>query len=132
MGLLDTLAGQFLGGNNTEGSMGALAGLLEQQGGVSGLLEKFQQGGLGEVAQSWVSSGENLPISAEQIESVLGSELVSSVAEKFGVDPQDAASQISTLLPQLIDGLTPNGEVEAGQQDLVGAAMSLLKGKLFG
>ncbi|MBM5572554.1 MULTISPECIES: YidB family protein [Deefgea] len=131
MGLLDTLAGQFLGSNNAEGSMGALAGLLEQQGGVSGLLEKFQQGGLGEVAQSWVSSGENLPISAEQIESVLGSELVASVAEKFGVDPQAAAGQISTLLPQLIDGLTPNGEVEAGQQDLVGAAMGLLKGKLF-
>ncbi|MGL4997178.1 MAG: YidB family protein [Deefgea sp.] len=132
MGLLDSLAGQLLGGNNAEGGMGALAGMLEQQGGVSGLLEKFQQGGLGEVAQSWVSTGENLPISAEQIESVLGSDMVASLAEKFGIDPQAAAGQISTLLPQLISGLTPNGEVEAGNQDLMGAAMGLLKGKLFG
>ncbi|WP_027468386.1 YidB family protein [Deefgea rivuli] len=131
MGLLDSLAGQLLGGGNTEGGMGALAGLLEQQGGVSGLLEKFQQGGLGEVAQSWVSTGQNLPISAEQIQSVLGSDMVASIAEKFGVDPQAAAGQISTLLPQLIDGLTPNGEVEGGSPDLMGAAMGLLKGKLF-
>ncbi len=131
MGLLDSLAGQLLGGNNAEGGMGALAGLLEQQGGVSGLIEKFQQGGLGEIAQSWVATGANLPISAEQIESVMGNEMIASVAEKFGVNPQEAAGQISTLLPQLIDGLTPNGEVEAGSTDLMGAAMGLLKGKLF-
>lgn len=132
MGLLDSLAGQLLGGSNAEGGMGALAGLLEQQGGVSGLVDKFQQGGLGEIAQSWVSTGANLPISPEQIQSILGSDMVASVAEKFGVDPQVAAGQISELLPQLIDGLTPNGEVEAGNQDLIGSAMGLLKGKLFG
>ena len=132
MGLLDSLAGQLLGGANAEGGMGALAGLLEQQGGVSGLLEKFQQGGLGEVAQSWVASGENLPISAEQIQSVLGNDTVASIAEKFGIDPQAAAGQISSLLPQLIDGLTPNGQVEGGSPDLMSAAMGLLKGKLFG
>ncbi len=131
MGLFDSLAGQFLGGGNTEGGMGALTDLLEQQGGVAGLLEKFQQGGLGEVAQSWVSNGQNLPISAEQIQSVLGSQMVASIAEKFGIDPQAAAAKISTLLPQLINALTPNGKVEAGDPDLMGAAMSLMKGKLF-
>ncbi|QLG89696.1 DUF937 domain-containing protein [Chitinibacter bivalviorum] len=129
MSLLDTLASQVLGGDQSS----ALSGLLESQGGVSGLLEKLQNGGLGEVAQSWVSTGDNLPISAEQIQSVLGNETVANIASQFGVDPQQAAGTLSTLLPQLIDGLTPNGEVAAGgNSDLLSAGLDLLKGKLFG
>jgi uncharacterized protein YidB (DUF937 family) len=127
MGLLDTLASQLGGDNN-----GALSALLEQQGGISGLIEKFQQGGLGEIAQSWVGTGNNLPISAEQIQSVLGNETVANIAAKFGVDPEQAAGQLSSVLPQLIDGLTPNGQVPEGGSDLLSAGLSLLKGKLFG
>jgi uncharacterized protein YidB (DUF937 family) len=127
MGLLDTLASQLGGDNN-----GALSALLEQQGGISGLIEKFQQGGLGEIAQSWIGTGDNLPISAEQIQSVLGNETVANIAAKFGVDPEQAAGQLSSVLPQLIDGLTPNGQVPEGGSDLLSAGLSLLKGKLFG
>ncbi|QZA81912.1 YidB family protein [Deefgea piscis] len=132
MGLLDSLAGQFLGGSNSEGTMGMLSTLLEQQGGVAGVVEKFQNGGLGEIAQSWVASGQNLPISSEQIEAVLGNETVAGIADKLGIDPATAAGQISSLLPQLIDSLTPNGQIEAGNTDVMGAAMNLIKGKLFG
>ncbi|WP_028451379.1 YidB family protein [Chitinilyticum aquatile] len=127
MGLLDSLAGQ-LGGDEAGNLLG---NLLEQQGGIGGLLDKFQQGGLGEVAQSWVASGENLPVSSEQIEAVLGSETLAPLAEKLGIDPQTAAGQISALLPQLIDQLTPNGELPEGDGNLLAAGLDLLKGKLF-
>lgn len=132
MGLLDQLAGQFLSGKELpEGLVQSLSGILDQQGGLSGLVEKFQNGGLAEAVQSWVSNGENLPVSAEQIQSVLGSDAVRSVAEKLGIDPVAAASQISEYLPQLINQLTPNGEVPEGGS-LLATGLDLLKGKLFG
>ncbi|BCL76618.1 hypothetical protein JHS3_23540 [Jeongeupia sp. HS-3] len=133
MGLLDQLTGA-LGGGNQEGAgglLGALGPLLEQQGGISGLVEKFQQGGLAEVAQSWISTGQNLPISADQIQAVLGSDAVSQIASKLGIDPSAAAGQLSEALPQLVDKLTPNGEVQQGG-DLLAQGLDLLKGKLFG
>ncbi|WP_373974406.1 YidB family protein [Chitinibacter sp. SCUT-21] len=129
MSLFDTLAAQVLGGNEQSS---ALSGLLESHGGISGLVEKFQNGGLGEIAQSWVSTGGNLPISEEQIQAVLGNETVANLAEKFGVDPQQAASSLTTLLPQLIDGLTPDGEVPTQDGgNVLSAGLDLLKGKLF-
>lgn len=127
MAFLDQLTGLF-GGNEQAGS---LLQLLQQEGGLSGLVEKFQQSGLAEIAQSWISSGENLPVSAEQIQSVLGNETVAKVASTLGVDPGTAASTLSNALPQLIDKLTPNGELP---QDggLLTAGLDLIKGKLFG
>lgn len=105
-----------------------MTSLLAQHGGVSGLLEKFQAGGLGEVVQSWVGTGQNLPISAEQIQSVLGNEHVAELAGKLGIDPQQAAQHLSNYLPQLIDKLTPNGQVPTdGSGNLMGTL-----GKLFG
>lgn len=130
MSLFDTLASQVLG-SSEHGN--ALSGLLDSQGGVAGLIEKFQNGGLGEIAQSWVSTGGNLPISAEQIQAVLGNETIANVATQFGVDPAQAANTLSSLLPQLVDGLTPNGELPAnGNGDLLSAGLDMLKGKLFG
>lgn len=133
MGLLDQLLGA-LGGGSEEGAgglLGALGPLIEQQGGIGGLVEKFQQGGLAEIAQSWVSTGQNLPISAEQIQAVLGSDTVAQFASQLGIEPQQAAGQISEVLPQLIDQMTPNGELPQSG-DALAQTLELLKGKLFG
>lgn len=129
MGLLDSLLSAANGGNTESGALSAvMTNLLVQHGGVSGLLEKFQTGGLGEVVQSWIGNGQNLPISADQIQSVLGNEHVTELAEKLGIDPQQAAQHLSHYLPQLIDKLTPNGQVPTdGNSNLMGAM-----GKLFG
>ncbi|MEN9659776.1 MAG: hypothetical protein RL571_3241 [Pseudomonadota bacterium] len=133
MGLIDQLAGQFLGGKELpDGLVQSLSGVLEQQGDISGLVEKFQNGGLTNIVQSWVGNGENLPVSVEQIQAVLGSDAVNSVAEKLGVDPSDAAAKISEYLPQLINQLTPNGDVPEGSGNLLSAGLDMLKGKLFG
>lgn len=136
MGLLDSVIGmatQALSGQAPGGQsdvMGSLLGILSNdggQGGLGGLLQKFQQGGLGDVAASWVGKGENLPVSADQISQVLGSDTVSQLAAKFGVDPAQASSLISQVLPGLVDKLTPDGTApEGGLGNLADLASKLL------
>ena len=90
---------------------------------------EFAQSGFDQQAQSWVSNGQNLPISAEQITQVLGSGKLQDIAKQLGIDHADAAGGLADLLPQVVNHLTPNGAV---QDDLVQQGLSLLKGKLLG
>lgn len=133
MGLLDGILGGAAGG---EGSpIGAITDLLGgQEGGLGGLMSAFEKGGLGGVAQSWIASGANLPISAEQIETVLSSGMVADFAAKLGVDPKTAADTLAKVLPQVIDHLTPDGQVPAGGQGGLGGFGGLadILGKLKG
>lgn len=85
-----------------------------QPGGLGGMISSFEHGGLGELATSWVSAGGNLPISADQLEAILGSGPVGDLATKLGVDPKTAAGTLAQILPQVIDQLTPNGQVPEG------------------
>ena len=82
-----------------------------QSGGLSGLVEKFSQGGLADQVASWVGTGQNLPISAEQIQAVLGSSYVQDMAAKLGINTADVAGSLASLLPQVIDKLTPEGQI---------------------
>lgn len=138
MGLLDQVVGAAGGlfGQRGEGSDSLLGAIMQlvndpQTGGLSGLIQSFEKAGLGETVKSWISNGQNLPISAAQIESVLGNEQVSAFAGKLGIDPGQAAGKLAEFLPQVIDKLTPGGEIPASG-DLVTHGIELLKGKLFG
>jgi uncharacterized protein YidB (DUF937 family) len=82
-------------------------------GGIQGLVSKFQAGGLGDTIQSWIGKGQNLPISADQLRSVLGNEQLVALAGKFGIDPQHAADKLAALLPTVIDKATPEGTLPA-------------------
>lgn len=121
MGLFDevkSLAG--LGGAALpEQHAGALSAVMEyinspQVGGISGLQQMFQQKGLGALVSSWIGTGQNLPISSDQLQSVLHSGALEQVAAKAGIDPSQLTSLMSTLLPHVVDKLTPNGEVPEG------------------
>lgn len=125
MSLFDQLGG-LLGGQSND-MTGAVAGLLEQHGGLSGLLEKFNSGGMGDLVSSWVGSGSNLPVSAEQIQQVLGSEQVSALAQKFGLDPQQLSQGLADYLPQAVDKLTPDGQLPQGG-DLLSQGLGMLQG----
>lgn len=134
MGILDdvtSLLGNAGGqaGGAASGVLGAVQGLISEQGGLQGLVQKFQSGGLGEQVKSWVGTGQNLPISAEQLQQVLGSPQVSALAGKLGIDPQQAAAQVAQFLPGLIDKLTPNGQLPEGG-NLLAQGADLLKGFL--
>ncbi len=129
MGLLDGLLGAAGGGAGNE-AIGAIGGLLQNhEGGLGGLLGQLEQSGLGNIASSWVGTGENLPISADQIQTALSSPMIAQFAEKLGVDPQQAAGQIAELLPQVVNHLTPNGQVPEGG---LGGILGGLMGKLTG
>jgi uncharacterized protein YidB (DUF937 family) len=102
------------GGAVTAGSAeeSAVSGLLGEGGGeLSGLLDKLGAGGLGDVVKSWVSKGANLPVSGDQIKSILGSDQISGVASKLGVSTDAAAAKIAAILPTIVDKLTPDGVV---------------------
>ena len=83
-----------------------------QAAGLSALVSTFQQKGLGGVANSWVGTGANLPINADQIEQALGQERVQQIAAKFGMDPETLKGQLAQVLPGVVDKLTPNGKIE--------------------
>ena len=129
MGLLDGLAGTML--EKVLGEKGTMAqaamDMLNQNGGLSGVLEKFKEGGLAEQAASWVGTGENLPISADQIASVLGNGPLADMAAKFGLDPNTLSAQIAEHLPTLVDKLTPNGEVPTESGNLLNTVLGMLK-----
>lgn len=118
MGLFDEISAMTgLGSSSqTQQHSGALSAIMDyinspQVGGVSGLQQMFQKKGLGGVVGSWIGTGQNLPISADQLQSVLHSGTLEQVAAKAGIDPSQLTSMMSTLLPNVVDKLTPNGQV---------------------
>jgi uncharacterized protein YidB (DUF937 family) len=122
MGLLDSVLGNLLGGG--AGGRGANADLLNlvlgmlgndsPQGGLGGLVTKFQQGGLGDVIGSWISSGQNMPVSADQLRGALGDDVVGQFAQQLGASQGDVLGQLTQLLPQVVDSLTPQGRMPQG------------------
>ncbi|MBI2750547.1 MAG: DUF937 domain-containing protein [Burkholderiales bacterium] len=135
MGLLDSVMGAVTGQLQQQGGLTqVLGGLLannSELGGLSGLTEKFNQAGLGNVINSWIGHGDNLPISADQISNVLGNGTLGNIASQLGVDPAQASTQLSAMLPGLIDKLTPHGTAPAGglgnADELMGMLGSLLQ-----
>ena len=134
MGLLDSILGAV--NKQTEASGGAspligiLGGLLEQSGGLQGLMNKFAQRGQGDTFSSWVGVGENQPISGDQIQKVLGPDQVNALAAKIGVDPAQASHFLAEYLPKVVDKLTAEGKVDPTadhQQALANLLPSLLQ-----
>ena len=141
MGLLDNMLGaatQSLGRQAGGGQdwVALISGLLANgslQGGLPGLLQQLQASGLGEQVQSWISTGANQPVSGDQLSGALGGAggLLGQLAQQAGVSHVEAGDQLSQLLPQIVDRLTPNGQLPAnlgagGLGDLAGMLGGLL------
>ena len=157
MGLLDSVLGAVMNsgqsqaaGSNTSGGLGGLMGMLASNpqliqvvtgmlsndgghGGLGGLVAKFQGAGLGDAMSSWIGGGPNQPVSGEEVTSALGSGTVADVAAKLGVSHSEAAEQLSQMLPNIINHLTPGGQAPAqglgNSGDLMGMLGGLLKGR---
>ncbi|WP_263556665.1 YidB family protein [Paucibacter sp. B2R-40] len=131
------LAGQGQGhGGSGPDWVGIVSGLLANgsaQGGLGGLLKQLEGAGLGEQVQSWVGHGANQPVSGDQLSAALGGDLMSQLAGQAGVSHAEAGSQLSQMLPEIINMLTPHGEVPAagaGGLGDMGELASLLGGLL--
>ncbi len=129
MGLLDSITGSILGKlGGEQGNMAQVAlDLFNQNGGLSGILEKFKEGGLGETAASWVGTGANIPVTAEDISNVLGNGAIADLAAKFGINPETLSAQIAEHLPTVVDKLTPNGEVAPESGNILSTVLGMLK-----
>jgi uncharacterized protein YidB (DUF937 family) len=134
MGLFDQMLGGVVGefGNNQQkGSLMDLATnvIQSQPGGLSGLLNQFRSAGLGSQADSWVSTGENMPVSGDQVTNALGQGNVQSMSQKLGLPQGAMAAALAALLPVVIDQLTPKGHVEQGGD--VSSMLASLKSKFL-
>jgi uncharacterized protein YidB (DUF937 family) len=119
MGLVDDVMGALGGqGGSSNKVMGALGGLVEQAGGVEGIMKKLDESGLGDKVQSWIGTGDNKSISADEVTQALGKDEVAACAQQAGVSEDEAAGGIAAALPQLIDKASPGGQLpDMGQLD---------------
>ena len=130
MGLLDSIVGQVTGalensvpgGQVHPGLLDVVSSLVTQGGGLQGLVSQFEQQGLGNVVQSWIGSGQNLAITPDQVQSVLGEPHIAAVAAKLGLSPADVTNQLAGLLPHAVGSVTPAGAAPEG--NLLSEAMS--------
>ncbi len=122
MGLLDSVVGMLSGGQGAGSGNAALLNAVvamlanngQAGGGLGAMLGKAQQSGLGDVVSSWIGKGQNMPISGDQVQDVLGSDMLSNLAKQLGVSHGEAASQVSQVLPDVVDRLTPQGQMPQG------------------
>jgi uncharacterized protein YidB (DUF937 family) len=127
MGLFDQLSGVLSGEH--AGLLGNVLDTLggERGGGLAGLVQAFQAKGLGDAVSSWIGTGQNQSISASQIQSVLGSDVVKQLAAKIGISPDAMSAKLAEVLPGAIDKLTPDGKLPEG--GLLAAALTALRAK---
>ena len=117
---LGAILGQILGGGAAGGMSGAIPAPQAAPGGgglggLSDLLQQFQQAGLGDKADSWVSAGENQAVQADDLTRVFSREQIEQWAAQAGTDPQSLLAVLSQALPHVVDRLTPHGEVPSPQ-----------------
>lgn len=99
-------------------------------GGLLGLVNTLRQLGLDDVVSSWISTGENKPISSEQVQNALGEGQINQMAQNMGVSHQEVLTGLAGLLPQLIDKLTPDGKLPEGS--VLDHGLELLKKRFLG
>ena len=134
MGLLDGLLGSMMGGGTS--AQGAQGGspmiqmalrILQQNGGIEGLLAKFQQGGMGQQAQSWIGTGQNMPISPDALSQIFGQGQLGQIAQQLGIPTDQAAGGLAQALPHVVDQMTPGGQIPEDHNDLVAQALAMLQ-----
>ena len=114
MGVLDGLLSQVtsaVSGNSGQqsGLVGSVLSMLSQQGGLDGLVQNMKEKGLGGVAASWVGTGPNQAISADQIQQILGNQQLQQFAQQHGLNVDEIKNHLAQILPVAVDKLTPNG-----------------------
>jgi uncharacterized protein YidB (DUF937 family) len=135
MGLLDGLLGNVMGGMTGGGQPQQGGGqlvqmvlqMLQQNGGIEGLLARMQQAGYGQQAQSWIGTGQNAPISPDALAQIFGQGQLGQIAQQLGLPQQDAASGLAQMLPDVVDQMTPQGQIPDNSSDLVSQVLANLQ-----
>lgn len=140
MGLLDAILGGMMSGGPSQ-SMGGLGmgaqgqnpllqivlQMLQQNGGLSGMLGKMQQAGYGQQAQSWIGTGQNMPIDAGALSQIFGQGELGQLAQQLGISHEEASGSLAQMLPNVVDEMTPGGQIPDNHSDLVNEALAILQ-----
>ena len=141
-GGLGDLLNQMGGGGAPSGSAGAGSGMggallgglvmialqmLQRNGGLGGVVGRMKEQGYGREADSWVGTGENVPISADVLSQILGRDVIDQSARAMGISPDEAAGGLAQVFPEIVNEITPNGRVDSGSDDIVAKAMEILQ-----
>lgn len=126
---LDVLVNSLGAGGQARGNdlLGAVMSIVQQNGGLPGIVNMLRNNGLGQQADSWVGTGPNAGVSAEQMTDVFGGSGLGNLASQLGTSPGQAGSILSQILPELVNQLTPNGHIPENHNDLVSQALSMLQ-----
>jgi uncharacterized protein YidB (DUF937 family) len=135
MGLLDGLMGSLMGGQQQGGDNPLLQMAMQMlagkgggsEGGLGNLMNTLQNAGLGEQLKSWIGTGENMPISADQLSQALGSDKIRDIAGQLGMSQGEVSGGLADMLPQLIDKITPNGQLPENSNLIENALSAFLK-----
>lgn len=142
MGLLDSVLGSVMNnmGGNAGGQAGGggdimqmIMGLMQQNGGLGGLVQMLGKSGLSEQVASWVGTGANQPVSPDQIGQALGNGPLAELASKFGIDPTQLSGGLAQYLPEVVNQMTPEGKLpdNANDTDALGKGLASLASKMF-
>ena len=149
MGILDGIIGSALGGDQSQtgnplgsllGSMGGaqgrggdmlsgIIGMIQQNGGLPAVLEMFRGNGMAREADSWVGTGPNDGISAAQVQQVFGGSGLGTLATQLGTSDGEASSMLAKMLPEIVNQLTPQGQVPENHGDLLSQGLAMLRGQ---
>ena len=131
MSLLQKVAGavvsRFSGDQDQSHLVEAAMRLFNDHGGLHGILDRFSDQGMAEEVTSWISVGENLPITAMQVQKAIGKPALNEIAHEFDLPAKEVADKLAKYLPTVVDRLTPNGKVPRTQSGLLLHALSMLK-----
>ena len=122
------------GGTDPAAALSGLQSAVQQEGGIDGLMGKLREGGLGSQVDSWVSTGPNEPVQPEQLEQALGPDTVQRLSAGSGLNIAQLLPLLAAFLPQIINMLTPKGNVPSGglNQGAAGPDLGGLLGGLLG
>ncbi len=120
-------AGGGMGGAVLGGLLMIALQMLQRNGGLGNVLGRLQEQGYGREADSWVSTGDNAPVSADVIEQIFGRDAIDQAAQEMGMSPEQATGGLAQIFPEIVNEMTPQGRIEPGSDDVVARAMEILQ-----
>ena len=127
MSTLGDITAKLGGQQGQEGGLASLGKLVSSSGGLQGLTSKLASSGLGPQVQSWVSHGQNQPVSGSQIMDAMDPGQVHAMAQKAGMSDEECCDHVAKALPDMVDQATPEGQMPAPSEDPFSRGMESVK-----
>lgn len=111
MGFINDLTARLGGSQGSDGGVAVLHKMVRSSGGLQGLIWKLSRSGLGQQAQSWVSTGANQPVTGSQVREAIDARQLNAMADQAGLTPEETSDQLAKVLPVVVNQATPQGQL---------------------